>query len=100
MWLVTSHAPLNSARKAFLGPGSVDRFFDGWLPFFVDEMRRGVRGEEAMRELHEEVVSKNGASRPVSSKSKMISDAARAKMAEGAQSSRPTIVTADKDQLQ
>eukprot|EP00959_Pyramimonas_sp_CCMP1952_P317322 6641472-Pyramimonas_sp.AAC.1 len=55
MWLVTGHSPLLKQRESFTGVGMIDRFFDRWLPRFVDEVRLSLRGLEAMNELHEEV---------------------------------------------
>eukprot|EP00971_Amphidinium_carterae_P084535 1673183-Amphidinium_carterae.1 len=37
MWLVAARSPMLSKRDGFTGPGSVDGFFDRWLPNFVDE---------------------------------------------------------------
>ena len=40
MWLVSGHSPLTAGRLSVTGSGMIDRFFDRWLPLFVDEMRR------------------------------------------------------------
>jgi len=64
MWLVAARSPMLSKRDGFTGPGSVDGFFDRWLPNFVDEVRRLMRGEEYAKQMHEEVISKDGISRP------------------------------------
>ena len=61
---MTSHTPLLADRKSQFGAGWVDSFFDYWLPFFVDEVRRILRGPEIAKAMHEEVVSKDGVSRP------------------------------------
>eukprot|EP00613_Pedinella_sp_CCMP2098_P019316 CAMPEP_0171692548 /NCGR_PEP_ID=MMETSP0991-20121206/6138_1 /TAXON_ID=483369 /ORGANISM="non described non described, Strain CCMP2098" /LENGTH=330 /DNA_ID=CAMNT_0012280865 /DNA_START=627 /DNA_END=1619 /DNA_ORIENTATION=+ len=68
MWLVTSRSPLLSDRTSSLGVGWIDGFFDSWLPFFVDLLRTINRGSEAAKELHEEVISKDGVSRPAGRK--------------------------------
>ena len=47
-----------------MGVAWIDAFFDEWLPFFVDMVRTLNRGIEAARLLHEEVISKDGISRP------------------------------------
>ena len=44
---------------------TTDRFFDRWLPVFVDEVRGLLRGHDIARTMHQEVVSKDGISRPV-----------------------------------
>lgn len=64
MWLVTAHSPLLSRRNWSIGPASIDSFFDSWLPTIVDEIRRVVRGPEIAAQMHQEVVSKEGVSRP------------------------------------
>jgi hypothetical protein len=66
MWLVAAHNPNNSARKGMmaLGPGGIDAFFDRWLPVIVDETRSLVRGAAVARQMHQQVVSKEGISRP------------------------------------
>jgi len=65
MWLVTSHSRgLNDRFKGLSGPGVIDNFFDTWLPTFVHEVRRRVRGLEIADEMREEVISKDGISRP------------------------------------
>lgn len=47
-----------------LGSGWIDSFFDWWLPFIVDMLRTLNRGKDIAEKLHEEVVSKDGMSRP------------------------------------
>ena len=64
MWLVTSPSPLVSKRGSKVGVGWIDAFFDYWLPSFVDEIRRRIRGPEIAAQMHEEVISKDGVSRP------------------------------------
>lgn len=64
MWLVTARSPMLSRRTSYFGPGMIDRFFDYWLPYFAFELRRLVRGEKAAIELEEQVISKDGISRP------------------------------------
>mmetsp|Transcript_39342 Transcript_39342/g.91990 ORF Transcript_39342/g.91990 Transcript_39342/m.91990 type:complete len:169 (-) Transcript_39342:114-620(-) len=65
MWLVTSHSPLLSNRDSkIIGVGRIDAFFDGWLPVIVDEIRALIRGPEIARQMHQEVISKDGISRP------------------------------------
>jgi len=68
MWIVTSHSPWHCSRSGWLTPSSVDAFFDSWLPKVVHAIRERVRGKEAADELQEEVVSKDGVSRPKSRK--------------------------------
>mmetsp|Transcript_60982 Transcript_60982/g.113158 ORF Transcript_60982/g.113158 Transcript_60982/m.113158 type:complete len:433 (-) Transcript_60982:361-1659(-) len=68
MWLVATRSPMLSKRNGVTGPGSVDGFFDRWLPNFVDEVRRLLRGEEYAKQMHEEVISKDGISRPAGRK--------------------------------
>mmetsp|Transcript_21263 Transcript_21263/g.49324 ORF Transcript_21263/g.49324 Transcript_21263/m.49324 type:complete len:436 (-) Transcript_21263:396-1703(-) len=68
MWLVATHSPMLSGRKGVTGPGSVDGFFDRWLPKFVDEVRTLLRGKEYAEQMHEEVISKDGVSRPAGKK--------------------------------
>mmetsp|Transcript_9503 Transcript_9503/g.30368 ORF Transcript_9503/g.30368 Transcript_9503/m.30368 type:complete len:440 (+) Transcript_9503:70-1389(+) len=72
MWLVTSRSPLLSRRTSWFGPGMIDRFFDYWLPFFVFEVRRLTRGEKAAVDLKEEVISKDGISRPAGRAAKQL----------------------------
>ena len=64
MWLVTSRSPMLSRRDGELGPGRIDTFFDEWLPTIVNEVRRLARGAEYAASMHQEVVSKDGLSRP------------------------------------
>eukprot|EP00929_Paragymnodinium_shiwhaense_P060933 TRINITY_DN30419_c0_g1_i3.p1 TRINITY_DN30419_c0_g1~~TRINITY_DN30419_c0_g1_i3.p1 ORF type:complete len:334 (-),score=31.39 TRINITY_DN30419_c0_g1_i3:181-1182(-) len=64
MWLVTSRSPMLSSRKSIAGTGWIDHFFDKWLPRIVDAMRRINLGHDAMEALKEEVISKDGSSRP------------------------------------
>ena len=54
----------NCFRAPEVGVAWIDLFFDFWLPFFVDMVRTLNRGIEAAREMHEEVISKDGVSRP------------------------------------
>mmetsp|Transcript_47534 Transcript_47534/g.110809 ORF Transcript_47534/g.110809 Transcript_47534/m.110809 type:complete len:434 (+) Transcript_47534:152-1453(+) len=68
MWLVATRSPMLSKRDGLTGPGSVDGFFDRWLPNFVDEVRILLRGEEYAKQMHEEVISKDGISRPAGKK--------------------------------
>jgi len=68
MWLVTSRSPLLSDRKSKTGTGWIDNFFDKWLPTIVDEIRKINRGDGVAKDLHEEVISKDGASRPAQGK--------------------------------
>ena len=64
MWLVTAASPLLSNRDSVTGPGIIDAFFDSWLPVIVNEIRRLARGAEYAASMHQEVVSKDGLSRP------------------------------------
>ena len=66
MWLVTAPSPMLSKRDSFTGPGVIDAFFDQWLPTIVDECRRIIKGPEVAAQMHQEVVSKDGVSRPAS----------------------------------
>lgn len=68
MWLVAAHSPMLSSRTGICNPGQVDRFFDRWLPTFVDELRRLLKGDAYAQEMHEEVISKDGISRPAGRK--------------------------------
>jgi hypothetical protein len=71
MWLVCSESPaLNDRRPSvgWSGAGLIDRFFDSWLPTFVDEVRLRNRGEAIAKAMHEEVISKDGISRPAGAK--------------------------------
>ena len=53
-----------SRRDGQIGPGRIDTFFDEWLPTIVNEVRRLARGAEYAASMHQEVVSKDGLSRP------------------------------------
>jgi len=64
MWLVGTRSPWHMSRDSLLTISAVDAFFDRWLPELVRHVRRVNRGEEAAKELHEEVISKAGVSRP------------------------------------
>lgn len=64
MWLVTGPSPLLSGRDSQTGVGMIDNFFDFWLPTFVDAVRALIRGKSIARQMHQEVVSKDGVSRP------------------------------------
>lgn len=79
MWLVSGRTPMVAARSSFTGGGFADIFFDYWLPVFVHECRRETferkykaEGEaewfkkalEYADSKYEEVVSKDGLSRP------------------------------------
>ena len=64
MWLVTCRSPMLSRRNGQIGPGRIDTFFDEWLPTIVNEVRRLARGAEYAASMHQEVVSKDGLSRP------------------------------------
>ena len=64
MWLVTCRSPMLSRRDGQIGPGRIDTFFDEWLPTIVNEVRRLARGAEYAASMHQEVVSKDGLSRP------------------------------------
>lgn len=64
MWLVTSRSPMLSKRGSFTGVGAIDSFFDSWLPQFVDEVRTIKRGRDIANQMHTEVISKDGVSRP------------------------------------
>ena len=64
MWLVTAPSPLLSNRDSVTGPGVIDTFFDSWLPVIANEVRRLARGAEYAASMHQEVVSKDGLSRP------------------------------------
>jgi hypothetical protein len=65
MWIVTSHSPLLSERSSKTGVGMIDQFFDHWLPTFVDTVRTLIRGPEIAKQMHQEVISKDGISVPV-----------------------------------
>merc|ERR1711924_571810 len=64
MWLVSAPSPFLSHRDSQTGVGMIDAFFDFWLPTFVDAVRALIRGKTIAREMHQEVVSKDGVSRP------------------------------------
>eukprot|EP00929_Paragymnodinium_shiwhaense_P078241 TRINITY_DN4051_c0_g1_i3.p1 TRINITY_DN4051_c0_g1~~TRINITY_DN4051_c0_g1_i3.p1 ORF type:complete len:435 (+),score=40.12 TRINITY_DN4051_c0_g1_i3:239-1543(+) len=64
MWLVTSRSPMLSNRGSFTGSGWIDDFFDQWLPTIVNALRKINRGDTAVEELKEGVISKDGKSRP------------------------------------
>jgi hypothetical protein len=65
MWMVTSRSPMASnTGKDSQWFGFIDRFFDQWLPTFVDEVRRQNRGPAIALQMHQEVISKDGISRP------------------------------------
>jgi len=64
MWLITSRSPLLSSRDSSTGVGMIDAFFDYWLPDFVDCVRGLILGPEVAQKMHQEVISKDGASRP------------------------------------
>ena len=71
MWLVCSESPALNHRDSSIGwsgSGLIDRFFDEWLPTFVDEVRLRNRGQAMATEMHEEVISKDGISRPAGRK--------------------------------
>ena len=53
-----------SRRDGQIGPGRIDTFFDDWLPTIVNEVRRLAKGAEYAASMHQEVVSKDGLSRP------------------------------------
>mmetsp|Transcript_15499 Transcript_15499/g.20514 ORF Transcript_15499/g.20514 Transcript_15499/m.20514 type:complete len:441 (+) Transcript_15499:48-1370(+) len=72
MWVVTSRSPMLSDRNSWTGIGSIDHFFDSWLPWFVQETRRLVRGDAAAIEMYQEVESKNGISRVKEGKKKHV----------------------------
>jgi len=64
MWLLTSRSPMLSGRNSSFGVGWIDNFFDYWLPFFVFEIRKIVRGLNHAKKYHEQVISQDGISRP------------------------------------
>jgi len=64
MWLLTSRSPLLHDRAAKFGLGFIDHFFDWWLPCFVYEIRKLVKGREYAREHYEKVISQDGISPP------------------------------------
>jgi hypothetical protein len=64
MWLVTCRSLMLSRRDGQIGPGRIDTFFDDWLPTIVNEVRRLAKGAEYAASMHQEVVSKDGLSRP------------------------------------
>ncbi|CAE7496948.1 unnamed protein product [Symbiodinium natans] len=68
MWLVVPRSPLQLDRAASFGVSMIDAFFDRWLPFYVDEMRRLLVGDEYAKKMSEGVVSKHGISRPAGGK--------------------------------
>ena len=59
-----SKPELLSNRDSLTGPGVIDAFFDSWLPVIANEVRRLARGAEYAASMHQEVVSKDGLSRP------------------------------------
>jgi len=74
MWLVGSKSPLTSKRTSMTGPGSIDKFFDDWIPVFAHEVRyshhrmEGKSHEEALKianDKYQEVASADGISRPL-----------------------------------
>jgi len=68
MWLVSAHSPMTAGRLSQVtGTGFIDRFFDNWLPKFVEMMRSVATGNEAYAKArHQEVLSKDGVSVPLS----------------------------------
>lgn len=71
MWLVCNKAPALNNRTpgpGWFGVGFIDKFFDNWLPTFVDEVRLRIRGPDIAKAMHEEVISKDGVSRPAGKK--------------------------------
>lgn len=64
MWLVSGPSPFLSDRDSMTGVGMIDAFFDFWLPTFVDGVRALIRGKTIAVQMHQEVVSKDGISRP------------------------------------
>jgi len=64
MWLLTSRSPMLTKRKSKFGVGWIDNFFDFWLPFFVFEIRKIVKGVEYACNHYEKVISKDGVSPP------------------------------------
>lgn len=64
MWLVTGRSPFLADRTSKTGPGWIDKFFDWWLPYFVFEVRKVLRGEEYAKKHFETVISEDGISRP------------------------------------
>lgn len=64
MWLVTSHSPLCSSRESKFGAGRIETFFDGFLPFFIYQIRKIVKGADYGRSHFELVISEDGVSRP------------------------------------
>jgi len=68
MWLVGAHSPFHSSRKSSFTVGYIDEFFDTWLPKVVYHVRKYNCGADAASELYEEVISKDGRSRPAQKK--------------------------------
>lgn len=77
MWLLTARTPMVASRDSWTGSGTIDAFFDYWLPVFVHEMRRltfanRFRGNSDGEALalniadakYQEVHSADGISRP------------------------------------
>lgn len=64
MWIVTSRSPFLSRRSSYTGVGFIDQFFDRFLPTYVKQARTILRGKQVAEELFEDVVSKDGVSRP------------------------------------
>ena len=65
MWILCGHNYLSAHRDSpAYGPAYIDHFFDEFLPVFVHYIRSRVRGKEAADQLWQEVVSKDGVSRP------------------------------------
>jgi len=66
MWLVSGHSPMTAGRFSLTGTGMIDRFFDRWLPVFVEEMRRVATGNDTYaKEMRTEVISADGRSNPL-----------------------------------
>jgi hypothetical protein len=63
MWIVGCNSPRCNDRNNgnFM---YIDKYFDKWLPTFVDEVRWALRGGKIAMEMHQEVISKHGISSP------------------------------------
>ena len=62
--LVSGRNPMMHNRKGLFGIGMVDSFFDAFLPYFMHALRTINFGKDYADAHHEEVVSKDGISRP------------------------------------
>lgn len=94
MWLVSGHSPMTAGRLSITGTGMIDRFFDNWLPVFVEEMRRIATGDDAYAKAqHREVMSADGASVPLAPGQEAMDDPNMDRVQQGEQ------VIPDRDEI-